>query len=71
MAMVAGIDIGAGTAKVVIFGEGRILSYSVLPSGYDSLKAARSVTRQALKKAAVLVFSRFQGKTIPYIKFLA
>lgn len=54
MSVVAGVDIGAGTAKAVIFGDGQILSYSVLPTGYDSVEAAREATEQALKEAAVL-----------------
>ena len=31
--LVAGVDIGAETAKAVIFSNGQILSYSVLPRG--------------------------------------
>lgn len=54
MAVVAGVDIGAGTAKAVIFGDRQIISCSVLPTGYDSVEAARKATEQALKKAGVL-----------------
>jgi predicted CoA-substrate-specific enzyme activase len=54
VAVVAGVDIGAGTAKAVIFGDCRIISFWVLPTGYDSVEAARKVIEQALKKAGVL-----------------
>jgi predicted CoA-substrate-specific enzyme activase len=54
MTTVAGVDIGAGTAKAVIFTDHRIASYSVLPTGYDSVEAARKTVDEALKKASVL-----------------
>ena len=54
MTIVAGVDIGAGTAKAVIFGERQVLSYFVLPTGHDPVDAARKATEQALKKAGVL-----------------
>jgi (R)-2-hydroxyacyl-CoA dehydratese activating ATPase len=54
MTAVAGIDIGAGTAKTVILADHRIVSYSVLPTGGDSVEAARKTLEVALKKADIL-----------------
>ena len=54
MNIVAGVDIGAGTAKAVIFIDGQITSYSVLPTGYDSVEAAKKTIEEALKKAHIL-----------------
>jgi predicted CoA-substrate-specific enzyme activase len=54
METVAGVDIGAGTAKAVIFTDHQILSYSVLPTGYDSVEAAKKTIDEALEKAGVL-----------------
>jgi (R)-2-hydroxyacyl-CoA dehydratese activating ATPase len=54
MTVVAGIDIGAGTAKTVILADRRIVSYSVLPTGGDSVEAARKTLEEALKKANIL-----------------
>jgi (R)-2-hydroxyacyl-CoA dehydratese activating ATPase len=51
MITAAGIDIGAGTAKTVILTSNRIISYAVLPTGGDSVEAARKTLEQALKKA--------------------
>lgn len=51
MTVVAGIDIGAGTAKVVIFSHPRILAYQVSPTGYDSVETSRRIIEEALKKA--------------------
>jgi len=54
MTVVAGIDVGAGTAKTVILADHRIVSYSVLPTGGDSVEAARKTPEEALKKANIL-----------------
>ena len=54
MTTVAGIDIGAGTAKTVILTDRRIVSYSVLPTGGDSVEAARKTLEGSLKKADIL-----------------
>jgi (R)-2-hydroxyacyl-CoA dehydratese activating ATPase len=53
MIAVAGVDIGAGTAKTVILADKRILAYSVLPTGGDSVDAARKTVEEALKKAGI------------------
>jgi activator of 2-hydroxyglutaryl-CoA dehydratase len=52
--VVAGVDVGAGTAKAAIFADRQIISYSILPTGYDSVETARKTTEEALKKAAIL-----------------
>ena len=51
MLFVAGIDVGAATAKAVILGDGKILGYAVSPTGYDVKVAADRVTEEALQKA--------------------
>jgi predicted CoA-substrate-specific enzyme activase len=56
MSVVAGVDIGAGTTKAVIFADHQIISHSILPTGYDSVEAANKVIEEALEKAN-LVFS--------------
>ncbi len=53
MTAVAGVDIGAGTAKTVILVDHRIASYSILPTGGDSVEATRKTLEEALKKAGV------------------
>ena len=50
MLFVAGIDVGAATAKAVILGDGKILGYAVRPTGYDVKVAADKVTGEALEK---------------------
>jgi predicted CoA-substrate-specific enzyme activase len=57
--LVGGIDIGAGTAKAVILCDHQIVSYSVLPTGHDSVDVARRTMEESLKKAGVL-FSDLQ-----------
>ena len=42
--LVAGIDIGAATAKTVILGDGGILGYAVRPVGYYVIVGKRNGT---------------------------
>lgn len=51
--LVAGIDIGAATAKAVIFKDGKILGHSIRPVGYDVKIAADEVSKQALDNAGL------------------
>ena len=51
--IVAGVDIGAATAKAVILERNNILSFSVLPTGYSVSQAGESVIRKALEKATL------------------
>jgi predicted CoA-substrate-specific enzyme activase len=43
----AGIDVGSLTAKAAILNEGEIVSWSVIPTGPDSVKAARDALEKA------------------------
>jgi (R)-2-hydroxyacyl-CoA dehydratese activating ATPase len=51
--IVAGVDIGAATAKTVIISNGTILSGVVIPTGHSIKTAAEEVTRKALEKAGL------------------
>jgi len=50
-AIIAGVDVGAATAKTVIVADNKILSYSVMPTGDSVARAAEKVTRAALEQA--------------------
>jgi (R)-2-hydroxyacyl-CoA dehydratese activating ATPase len=50
---VAGIDVGAGTAKVVILENDRIVATSVIPVGGNVKKAVDEVTVKVLDKAGL------------------
>lgn len=49
----AGVDIGSRTAKALIFKDNEILSFSIIPTGADSIKTAQNVMGIALKKAGL------------------
>jgi len=49
--IVAGIDVGAATTKVVILGNDRLLSFAILPTGFSVTKAAEEVIERALAKS--------------------
>jgi predicted CoA-substrate-specific enzyme activase len=51
--LVAGIDIGAATAKTVILADGKILGYSIKPTGSNVKSATNKVIREALGKAGL------------------
>jgi predicted CoA-substrate-specific enzyme activase len=51
--LVAGVDVGAATAKTVIISNGEVLSGVVIPTGHIIKKAAEEVTQQALEKAGL------------------
>jgi predicted CoA-substrate-specific enzyme activase len=51
--IVAGIDIGAATAKAVVLNENKILSACVIPTGESVIRAAESVMRHTLEKATL------------------
>ncbi|MGD0637124.1 MAG: acyl-CoA dehydratase activase [Nitrososphaerales archaeon] len=48
---VAGVDIGAVATKVAILAEGKVLSFQILPSGYDGNGAARRALRLGLEES--------------------
>jgi predicted CoA-substrate-specific enzyme activase len=54
---VAGIDIGAGTAKAVILENEEIIAYSVIPVSGDVNKAIEGVITDALDKAGLSLHS--------------
>ncbi|UCH08841.1 MAG: 2-hydroxyglutaryl-CoA dehydratase [Deltaproteobacteria bacterium] len=51
--LVAGIDVGAATAKTVILGDGEILAYAISPTGHDVKFATNKVITEALEKAGL------------------
>ena len=53
MNQVAGVDIGAGTANAVILADRKLISYSVRPTGGDSVEAAGKTLEEALQKANI------------------
>ncbi len=50
---VAGIDIGALTAKSVILKDGKVLAFTVIPSGSDSRETAQKVMDATLSKVGL------------------
>jgi predicted CoA-substrate-specific enzyme activase len=50
---VAGVDVGAATAKTVILKDGAIAGFAVLPTGHDIPRVAKRVTRLALEQAGL------------------
>jgi predicted CoA-substrate-specific enzyme activase len=50
---VAGVDIGAVSAKAVVIADNQIISYSILPTGSDVVKVAKKVLQESLKKAGL------------------
>jgi predicted CoA-substrate-specific enzyme activase len=53
--LVAGIDIGAATAKAIILGDGGILGYSIKPTGRNVKLAANKVIQEALEKTGLSI----------------
>jgi len=53
--LVAGVDVGAATAKAVILGDSGILGYSIRPTGHNAKLAANKVTQEALEKAGLSI----------------
>jgi len=51
--IVAGVDVGAATAKTVIFGDGGILGYYIMPTGGNVKLAAEKATSEALERAGI------------------
>jgi len=51
--LVAGVDVGAATAKTVIMADGKILGQAIIPTGDRIVTAAEKVTRLALEKAGM------------------
>ena len=53
--LVAGVDIGAATAKAVILEDGNISGYAVRPTGHNVRSVAKIVTEEALKNTGLPV----------------
>ena len=53
--IVAGVDIGAATAKAVIVKGDEVLSFSIMPTGFSVARAAKAVTEEALEKAGLSI----------------
>lgn len=51
--IVAGVDVGAATAKTAIVRDGKLVAWDVLPTGGDVALAAEEVTARALAKAGI------------------
>ena len=49
----AGIDMGAQFIKVVILGDGKVLSRNTTPTGFEPLEAARNALDEAIKEAGI------------------
>lgn len=49
--IVAGVDIGAATAKAVILDGDELLAFSIIPTGFSVARAAEAVTEDALAKS--------------------
>ncbi len=52
-ATVAGVDIGSLSAEAVLLEDGRMLAYSIIPTGVDSRRAADEALQAALQKAGL------------------
>jgi hypothetical protein len=51
--LVAGIDVGAATAKTVILADGEILGYAVYPVGHDIKSSVDKTSKEALRRAGL------------------
>lgn len=46
----AGIDVGSTTSKAVLIQDGKMLAFSVIPTGYDMSRAAEKVLEEVLAR---------------------
>jgi len=51
--IVSGLDIGSLSSEAVVLRDGEIMSYSIIPTGADTKRAARTCMAEALEKADV------------------
>jgi activator of 2-hydroxyglutaryl-CoA dehydratase len=75
MAIVAGLDIGAGTAKALILTDHRIVSYTVMPSGYNTINTAEKIINDVCSKASIsyneikrIVTTGYSRSIIPFAR---
>ena len=73
MMLVAGIDIGAATAKAVIVNEGKLCAYAVMPTGFDVVQVSHEVMERALKRSGFrmenvefIVSTGYARSTVPF-----
>ena len=52
--IIAGLDIGAETVKVVILGDGQVLAHSVVLAGMDIKQSTEQALGEALHKAGIM-----------------
>ena len=48
--LVAGVDVGAATAKSAILSENGLCSYAIMPTGFDVIRVSHEVVEMALEK---------------------
>ncbi len=53
--LVAGVDVGAATAKTVILENGKILGYAIKPTGRNVKLASNKATKEALDKTGLSI----------------
>jgi predicted CoA-substrate-specific enzyme activase len=53
--LVAGIDIGAATAKAVILNENGLCAYAVMPTGFDVVRVSHEFMETALEKSGFVM----------------
>ncbi|MFA4916771.1 MAG: acyl-CoA dehydratase activase [Syntrophales bacterium] len=63
----AGVDVGAATAKTVIFSDGKMLGYKVIPTGHSVSRAAMEVTKLALENAGIELNGRQFNEIFSYV----
>lgn len=54
--LVAGIDVGAATAKTVILEDDKITGYAIKPVGHDIKLVANEISKEALQRAGLSIF---------------
>jgi predicted CoA-substrate-specific enzyme activase len=65
--LVAGVDVGAATAKAVVMSDGKVVAQAVIPTGDRIVVAAEKVTRLALEKAGMWTDSFDFGDGFDYV----
>jgi len=72
-AVVAGIDVGSLSAEAVLLEAGRVVNFSIIPTGVDSRKAAEKALTAAMESAglqfddlAVIVATGYGRISIPF-----
>jgi len=71
--LVAGVDIGAATAKAVIANGNKILAHCVIPTGHSVSNAAASIINEALQSAGLsigqigyVIATGYGRRAVPY-----